>query len=198
MLKRILASLMVIAMFNVHATLPVEQAKQLSNAFDSLNFALSVEWDQQDRNFYDAQVKDFEKTIEGLQNAGLSNVDLINFAKSQIKDKQLSKDMDQLFAVVEANRLSKAEARKFILDTLSKKYSTGVSWTGGRHSYVANLVLILLIAAIIVAAAGGSSSGGGSYYDDGYDCYDDYVCYDYYDSWGDWWYSDCYWDTYCY
>lgn len=197
MFKKLAATLMAVCLFNVQATLPVDQAKMLSQAFDNLNYSLSVDWDQQDRSFYDAQVKDFEKTIEGLQEAGMSNEDLINFAKAQLVDKKLEKDMDQLFAVVEANKLTKAEARAYILETLSKKYSTGASWIGGRNAFAANLVLILLIAAVIVAAGSGTSSGG-TYYDDGYTCYDDYVCYDYYDSWGDYYYTDCYWDTYCY
>ncbi len=174
------------------------QANAVSNnslklAFDELNYSLSVEWDQTDRAFYDAQMSKFTETVKGLQAQGMSNAELIEFATSQIKDANMAKEVKNAMTLVQINKLPAAEARKLVLDTISKNYSRGASWSGDGILYGALLVLILV--AVIAAAGGGSSSGstgGGS------SCYNEYVCYDYYDSWGYYWYSDCYYQTYCY
>jgi urease gamma subunit len=191
MFKKFLVSFLAFAFVTVQAN--AVSNNNLKTAFDELNYSLSVEWDQQDRAFYDAQMAKFTAQVQELQAKGLSNAELMEFATSNIKDKNLAKEVQNAMTLVQINKLSASEARKLLLDTVGKNYSAGASWSSDGILYGA-LIVLLLVAAVAGAGAGygGGSNGGGV------GCYDEYVCYDYYDSWGYFWYSDCYYDTYCY
>ena len=163
----------------------------LKTAFDELNYSLSVEWNQTDRAFYDAQMKKFSDKVAELQGQGLTNAELMAFATSNIKDAKLAREVQNAMTLVQINKLPANEARKLLLDTVSKNYSAGASWSGDGILYGA-LIVLLIVAVVAAAGSGGGSSTGG-----GTGCYDEYVCYDYYDSWGYYWYSDCFYETYC-
>lgn len=190
------------SMFIVFAMLTVQSHATTQNglktAFDELNFALTVEWDQKDKNFHDAQLKKFSQTVRDLQAQGLTNAQLVDFAKSQIKDQKLAKEIETTFTMIQVNKMSAQEANKYVLDTVKNFYSTGASWNGEVFVYLAVGVLVVALAIAIAAApstGGGYGGGSGCYYQDVYVC-DDYCYYDY---WGYYTcYSDCYWTSYCY
>lgn len=195
MLKKLIAISLVFTFLNVHAAAPVSNLKALASAYDKLNFALTVEWDQKDKDFYSANMKQFKKTLVKLRQEGLNNVDLVKFAQTKIKNKQAAKEIETLFNVVEINKLSDTEAREFILNTVEQNRTNGSNWLGSELSTSAFIALLVVLAIIIAST---ESTGGGSY-DGGYyeNCYDDYVCWDVcYD------YSSCYsqcgWETTCY
>jgi hypothetical protein len=183
---RLITFILAMSIFTVHADVGSQQS--LKTAFDDLNYALSVEWDQKDRKFYDAKVEEFTKTIASLQAQGLTNAELVDFVKANLKDKALAKDLETAYTVISLNKLSKDEARKLVLDTTSKAYSKGASWAGEVFLYSA--IIVLIIVAAVVAAPNVGPRGRS--------CYDEYVCVDYYDSWGWYWYTDCFYETYCY
>jgi hypothetical protein len=166
----------------------------LKTVFDELNYTLAVDWDQQDKKFYTTQMKKFQDQISNLQVQGLSNADLVKFAKSQIKDAKVATDLETAFTLIQINKLSNKDARKLVLDTVGKTYNQGASWSGDAGVVVAAAILLILVVAIAVSSpnSGGINNGGGAY------CYDEQVCYDYYDAWGFYWYTDCYWETWCY
>ncbi len=161
----------------------------LKAAFDELNYSLQVQGAANNRAANDAAVARFQARIAELQAAGLTNAELVNFAKSQVKNEALRRDIETAYSMISVNNMSASEANRTVRDIVSRGYSQGASWTS-EALLLGGLVVLLLIAA--VAAGGGSSSGGGS------SCYDEYVCYDYYDAWGNYWYSDCGYETYCY
>ena len=196
MLKKLIAMAMVLAFINVHAAAPVSSLKSLATAYDKLNFALTVEWDQKDKAFHDAQVKEFKKVVMNLQKDGFTNAELLKFAKTQIKNDQVAKDLDALFAVVEINKLTDSEARDFILKTFKESRSEGSSWLGrnANSGLIPLLVVIAIVLALSTESSGESYNGG--YYEE---CYDDYVCYEacYSYSFGSC-YTDCVWESSCY
>lgn len=189
MLKKFFASFLVFALVSVQAN--AASNNSLKAAFDQLNYSLSVEWDQKDRSFYDAKMKEFTAQVSELQAKGLSNAQLAEFAVSQIKDKTLAKELNTAFSLIQLNTLNQTDARKMVLETVSKSYNNGASWSSDVL-LIGGVVVLLLVAAASVAGnvRVGASVGAG--------CYQDYVCYDYYDNRGFYWYSDCYNDTICY
>lgn len=195
MFKKFLALSMVFAFLNVHATTPVNNLKLLSKAYDNLNFALTVEWDQKDKAFHTAEMKKFKKAVMDLQKKGLDNKDILAFAKTKLTNDKAKKELEQLFAVVEINKLSDKEAREFILETVKANQSEGSSWLGrSASSAFIGLLVVLFIVLALTADSDGSYNGG--YYED---CYDDYVCYETcYDYPFGSCYTDCYWETVCY
>lgn len=189
MFKRIIALMMLLSVFSVHAD--VVSGNNLKTVFDELNYSLTVEWDQQDKKFYNEQMKKFQGEVAKLQAQGLSNAELVEFAKSQIKDEKTAKDLETVFNVIEINKLDQKEARALVLDTFGKSYSQGASWAGDVAIVAAAVILLILVVAIAASTpSSGGYTGGG--------CYDEYVCYDYYDYWGYYWYTDCYFETWCY
>ena len=197
MFKKLIALMMVLSIFTVQANASTNAG--LKAAFDELNYSLTVEWDQQDKEFHAEQMKTFTSTIRDLQSKGLTTAQLIDFAKSEVKNAQVAKDLETALNMIQINKMSASEANKYIIDTMKKSYSAGASWNGEVFIYLAVGVLIVALA---VAIANGNTNvyyGGGSncYYDDVYIC--DSYCY--YDYWGYYsCYDDCYYTNqyYCY
>lgn len=195
-MKRIISLVMLLSFVTVQAN--ASTLNSLKLAYDELNYSLSVEWDQKDKEFYKEATKTFQEKIAELQKSGLSNEELVQFAKSTIKNENVKKDFETALNLVKVNLLSVEEARNLIVKTLEKSYSEGASWSSGGVIILSTVLLLVVVAA---AVAGGVSTtrtpttGGGVYVPY---CYDSYYCYDYYDAWGYYWYSDCYWQTYCY
>jgi Skp family chaperone for outer membrane proteins len=182
MLKKLFMSFVAFALVTVQAQAATNNS--LKAAFDELNYSLSVEWDQKDRAFYDAKMKQFQARIGELQAQGLSNSELVDFAKSQVKNEAMARDVETAFSLIQINKMSVTEANTLVRDMVRNSYSTGASWSS-TTTLLGGLAILLLVAAI--ASAGGY--GGGC---------SEYACYDYYDSWGYYWYSDCGYDSYCY
>lgn len=189
MFKKFVTLLMVVSIFTGSATASSQNG--LKAAFDELNYSLVVEWDQKDKDFYTQEMKKFSAKLRELQAKGLTNSQLMDFVKSEVKDQKVAKDLETAFNMISINKMSSEEASQYMVDTMKRSYSTGASWNGDVLLYAG--VALLLVAAAI--ALGGSSTGtGGGYY-----CSDYYVCdtvcyYDY--VWGYTCYDDCYWSCY--
>lgn len=191
--KKFITLSILILTFQTMASTPINHLNELKAAFDRLNYSIQVEWDQKDKLFYNAKVNEFKATVEALQEKGLTNEELIEFVKRNIKDENIAQDIDKLFDLIQTSSMTKAEARKFIIDYVGQNYTQGASWMGSTSAAI--LIVGLLIALAVVATAGTTI-----YYDGPYRnyCYDEYECYDYYDSYYDYWYTDCGWYQYCY
>lgn len=194
MFKKLIALMLVLSIFTVQAHASTNDG--LKAAFDELNYSLTVEWDQKDKDFHATQMKKFTASIRDLQSKGLTNAQLVDFAKSQVKNAQVAKDLETALNMIQINKMSGAEANKYIIDTMKKSYSAGASWNGEVFIYLAVGVLIVALAVAIAGSSSSSSSssnGGGSscYYDDVYVC--DTYCYD--DYYGYTCYDDCYYTT---
>ena len=191
MFKKFISMMMVLSIFTVHANAASQNS--LKSVFDELNYSLSVEWDQKDKDFYTAQMKKFSAELRELQAKGLTNAQLIEFVKSEVKNEKVARDLETAFTMISITKMSSEEASNYMVETMKKSYSAGASWNGEVFLYLG--IGVLLVAAAI--AVGGSSSGGS--YGGGYYCSDYYVCdsvcyYDYY--WGYTCYDDCYWTCY--
>lgn len=175
MFKKLIAMMMVVSIFTVSAHATTQNG--LKAAFDELNYSLNVEWDQKDKEFYSREMKKFTETLLGFQSKGLTNAQLVEFVKSEVKNEKVSRDLETAFNMIAINKMSSEEASKYMVETMKKSYSAGASWNGEVFTFLA--VGLLLVAAAI--ALGGSYNGGGSYCDQVYLC--DTACYyDYY--WG--------------
>ncbi|MGE3609999.1 MAG: hypothetical protein AB7I27_10470 [Bacteriovoracaceae bacterium] len=188
MIKKIFAYFMIASLFIVQAN--AATANGLKAAYDELNYSLIVEWDQKDKGFYTEKMKEFSSVIRDLQAKGLTNSELLAFVKSEVKDARVARDLEATFNLIQLNKMSAADASKFMLDNMKNTRSTGASWNS-EATYA--LAIILLIVAV-ASAGGGSSNPAPSYA-----CTSYYVCspvcyYDYY--WGYTCYDDCYYSCY--
>jgi hypothetical protein len=172
--RKLFTLLMVFAIFTVQASASTQNG--LKAAFDEMNYSLTVEWDQQDRNFYEGQLKTFTSTVRELQKSGLTNAQMIEFAKSQVKDARVAKDLETAFSMITINKMNSEEASKYMMDSMKRAYSNGASWNGEVLVYLAVGLLIVALAVGLASGGGSGSSnnGGGSG-----SCYDDCYYYDY-------------------
>lgn len=191
MLKKLISLMMIVSIFTVNAYATSQEG--LKAAFDELNYSLVVEWDQQDKDFYTNQMKKFMGTVRELQAKGLTNSQLMEFVKSEVKDQRVARDLETAFNMISINKMSSEEATKYMVETMKRSYSAGASWNGDVLLYLGVGLLIVAAAIALSNSSAGTSTGGGYY------CSDYYVCntrcyYDYY--WGYTCYDDCYWTCY--
>lgn len=195
MFKRMISLMLVCAVFTVSAQATTQNG--LKAAFDELNYSLTVEWDQKDKDFYMKQMKSFKGKVSELQALGLSNKELIEFAKSEVKNKKLASELDTAFTMISLNMMSPEAASEYLVDLVKKGYSTGASWNSDAGLWI-GVGLLLVVVGIAVAAGGSTGGSTGSTTTSGYYCVDTYLCdnvcyYDYY--WGQTCYTECGW--YC-
>lgn len=188
-MKRLVSLVLLVALFSVQAN--AASSNSLKDVFKTFSTELS-RWNQKDKAKYAEITKNFQDDIAELQKSGLSNAELLNFAKSEVKDENVRKELETALTLIQVNMLSEKEARKLIINTLEKSTTEGANWSSSGTIVIASVLLVVVVAAVI--AGGGTVSVGSG----GYGCYDEYVCYDYYDSWGYYWYTDCWYETYCY
>lgn len=151
----------------------------LKSAFDSLNYSLTVEWDQTDRAFYDAQM---EKFAQAIREARASKEELVSFAVSQVKDARAQRDLRTALTMVQVNQMDQKEAQKYVVDMMNRSYSRGASWNGG--AVIGGAILVVVIVAVALLATGDARVEDG--------CYQVYKCDDY--CTGSVCYQDCYYD----
>jgi hypothetical protein len=175
--KKWFTLLFVFAFFSVEVNASTHEG--LKAAFDEMNYSLSVEWNQEDKDFYEAQLKKFMGTLRELQKSGLTKDQMIVFAKGQVKDANIAKDLEIAFSMITINRMSSEEASLYMMESMKRAYAKGASWNGEVLIYLAVGLLVVALAVSIVTAAntGGSSNSSGS--GGTYTCYDDCYYYDY-------------------
>ena len=162
MFKKLLTSVMIFALLTVQAMAVTDNG--LKAAFDELNYSLTVEWDQKDTKFYDAQMKKFNETVRELQSKGLTNAQLIEFAKTEVKDARVAKDLETAFNMISIQKLSGAEASKYMMETMKRSYTSGASWNGDVLVYAAVGLLIIAVAIAVASGSGGGGGGSSDYY----------------------------------
>ncbi len=142
----------------------------LKAAFDELNYSLSVEWDQKDNAFYNKAQAKFAQSVRELQAQGMTNKELMDFAVSSVKDEKLAKEIQTALSMVVINKMSQAEAHKYVTDMLGKSYNRGASWNGAAGAILTLVVVVAIVAAALVATGNARIQN---------DCYEIYTCENY-------------------
>ncbi|WP_408095445.1 hypothetical protein ACJVC5_10415 [Peredibacter sp. HCB2-198] len=147
-MKRIFILFLLLITFSVQVNAGTQNG--LKAAFDELNYSLSVEWDQKDQAFFNAQSEKFSAEIIKLQEAGLSNQELMNFTISQIKDQNLAREIQTTFSLVSINAMSSKEAQEHIKKSIEKTYQRGASWNGTAAFIGGTVFALVVLAAVAV------------------------------------------------
>lgn len=168
MFRKFFVFSMIIVLFTTQANAATHN--NLKHAFDELNYALTVEWDQTDRAFYQSQVDKFSGALDELQKQGISNQELIQFAVDQVKDESMKRDLRTELNMVVITKMSKSEAQRFVTDIMNKSYSRGASWNGGAVIGVVVFVILIAVVAIIAGKARVIDNDG---------CFEVWTCDDY-------------------
>jgi len=149
---------MILAIFTVSAQASVQQG--LKAAFDELNYSLNVEWDQKDQNFYKTKVRVFNESVRDLMNNGLTHQDYLTFVKTQVKNERVAKDMETALNIISINKMTSADASKYMIETMEKSYSSGASWNGRANVYL-SIGVLFIFAAVIAGSTTSYDPGPG-------------------------------------
>lgn len=190
MFKKMITLMMVVSIFTVNAYAASNAG--LKAAFDELNYVLTVEWNQKDQDFYSAKMKKFSETVRDLQAKGLTNAQLIDFVKAEVKDEKTARDMQTALTMISIQKMGPSEAANYMSQTMKNSYAKGASWNGDATMLLIGIGVLALVVAVALASP---ARGGGG----GYGCYDYYTCDTYcYNDWY-WGYTcedDCYYTCY--
>lgn len=167
-------SLLVAFCFSMNVFAATGSISALEQAVDEYQFALTVEWDQKDNKFLDAQTEVFFAKLQKLiKDEGLSQKEIMAFAESKMQDK------DALAALkLKASLLAKAnnteELTKLVKEASKDFYAQGASWNGAT---VVPVVIGLVIVGVIGYAVWFSATHECVAYEEQYVCNSYNNCY---------------------
>jgi hypothetical protein len=192
-MKTLTRALMCFFIFNlVSLQLVQASSKQgLKQIIDEFNYAVNVEWDQQDQAFIHDRKEEFVEAVAQLKASGYSTQDLITELKL-VFNKESSKDrFELLVAKFEAGVLNEQDMFTESKAIVIADSANGTSWLPpGRDvlMFIGPIVVFVAIVAVIWAITP-PSSGTGTY-DPNYQPYCPFYClwenqhiYGYYDRW---------------
>lgn len=164
-MKNLIALLLSFFIFTAQASASTNGSLKL--AFDELNFALTVEWDQKDKAFYQKEVSEFQAKINVLRAEGLTNQELLDFLMANIKDKAAAADLKQFYEVASAQKLTPIEIESMTRELVNRHYARGADWIGTVLLIgAAAIVLVVGITALMLWDASNNPAN----------CHYDYVC----------------------
>lgn len=119
---------------------------ELERQLDEYQYALTVEWDQEDGKFYSEQTQIFFKNLSILMvEKGLSKDEVVSLIESKITDKTALEALKlKLSLMGEVN--SSEELIKVLQDNASSFYTRGASWNGRS---IETFALGFLVVAVI-------------------------------------------------
>ena len=112
-------------------------------AIDEFQYALTVEWDQKDQAFHDPKLNEL---VQNLSELNLSSKELMSAMKSQINDKNISKEFEEVVAISVSKNLSLEETTKILAPRIHTIYGKGASWNGDAGAIMGGLVIISILA----------------------------------------------------
>ncbi len=122
----------------------------LKAAFDEFNYSVTVEWDQKDPTFLEAKKLELMQTISGLEAEGMTRAELITFAKSQLKDATLIKNLDSVLEAISLNKMTSEEAQNFMIRSIENSQAQGANWNGVIILTPVGLLILVLLIAVVV------------------------------------------------
>lgn len=146
-MKRTLA-LLLIALFSIQSFAGSNNG--IKEAFDELTYSLSVDWDQQDMNFYETQKEIFAARLAKLKEGGATNEEIIFEATSTIQNKLFATDIQELMILVSRGSLSEENFSQTLLSLRDHQYSQGVSWNG-RATLITSIAVLVIAAAAMIS-----------------------------------------------
>jgi hypothetical protein len=113
--------------------------QDLERSLDEYHYALTVEWDQKDKDFYNAQTNKFFAAIRA---SGLSKEDLLSFIEKKTKNKSAVESMKLKAEILSKQADSDTELAEMLRISSGDYYSQGASWTGDTV-LIGGIILVL-------------------------------------------------------
>lgn len=117
-------------------------SQELEQAFDNYHYSLTVEWDQSDVSFKEAQTNIFFANLDTLVSQGLTNEEISNFVAIKISDKKILSHIQSQMSVLANKASSSTELAKLLSHSSTEFYQQGASWEYSRAQVTTIVVAI--------------------------------------------------------
>jgi hypothetical protein len=145
-------------------------ASALEKAVDEYQYALSVEWDQKDVKFYDAQTVAFLNKLQTLiKENGVSKNEIMTFAENRMSNKAAVEALKLKLSLL-STAASTQELAALVRENAKDLYAKGASWNG---EVVIGVAIVAVIVGVIAYAV---------WFDATHECVawdSEYVCHSY-------------------
>lgn len=185
-------SLLVAFCFSLNVMASTGTIQELERHMDDYQYALSVEWDQNDQAFYDAKTNAFfEKMGKTIAAGNLTQAEILKMVEAKSKNKDAINALKLKVSLL-AKNASAEELANIVKESSKDLYSKGASWNG---EVVFSVALGLVLVGALVYSIWWSATHECVAYENQYVCntYDN--CYYsggattggyHYDNWGNW------------
>lgn len=148
MFSKFITLILALSIFSVSAMANTHDG--LKAAFEEFNYSITVEWDQKDASFLNAKKLELSQAIGALEAEGMTRLELITFAKSQIKDAAVAKSLDAVLDAVAMNTLTAEQAQDIMIKAMENSQSSGANWNGTIIITPIGLVILILVIIVVV------------------------------------------------
>jgi len=139
-------SLFVAFCFSLNVMASSGTIQELERHMDEYQYALSVEWDQKDQAFYDAQTKMFFEKMGKLVAKGLTQKDVLKMVEAKTKNKVAIDALKLKISLLSKNATAE-DLAQIVKESAKDLYVEGASWNGEVvFSVVIGLVMISALA----------------------------------------------------
>ncbi len=118
--------------FNVLA----ESLVEIERGLDEYHYAITVEWDQTDKKFYDEQTQLFFKVIEAALSEGVTKADILSMIEKKTKDPARFEALKLKMNLLSPQAATTSELAELLKTSSPDFYQRGASWDGEAWSYV--------------------------------------------------------------
>lgn len=120
---------------------------ELERQLDDYHYALTVEWDQKDQQFYEEKTADFFKNVKKLiEKDGLTQKQVLTFLEKKSNNKLAINAISLRMSFLNKSS-SVTDLSELIKETANELYSKGASWNG-------EVALITGLGLVAIAAIG--------------------------------------------
>lgn len=123
--------------------------RQLGVLLDEYQYAVTVEWDQKDRAFLEAQSLNFLKSVETLMQEGLTLSEIQQTIQEKGGDRMISGELLQKLQTIQGE-VTPEKLAKLLTENSSSLYREGASWAPNGSSIFFTGLGILLVVEIVV------------------------------------------------
>lgn len=143
---------------------------KIAQAFEKLQYALNVEWDQKDQEFKSRAKDEFTANLEELRNDGVSSDEIQAFMQKTMLDKKTAKEFTRMIETTRGQNLTDAEINVLAMNFIKNNSQEGASFSGrgkgeggGGHQWwkIAAVVVVVVVVLKLVLAHKSKEENGG-------------------------------------
>jgi len=139
-------SLLVAFCFSLNVMASTGAVHELERQMDDYHYALTVEWDQKDQQFYDQHTKAFFESMSQLiREQGLSQEEILNLVEKKMNNKAMINAIKLKLSLLKEVKTSD-ELATILKESSGDLYTQGASWNGGVM--ISSAIWIVAIAAV--------------------------------------------------